>query len=347
MQNAFLKKHACTILIIGSSLCSLPNTSSATVADGVYAYEKGDYQQALMEWLPYAALGNSNALYNLGQLYRMGRGVEINYAKAKDYYLRAAEKGHIGAQRNLGTLYYFGRLGDADHAQALSWLTMAAISGDARSQLMVGTMYFNGEAGKKDNIRAYAWILLASQNRLTSAANTLKKLITVMTPEEIDQAKKLSVNLISPRMSPDDHGLMVGQQVRTKTAPSDVTAPNAKNIAPPTQQEPTLKETKVKGTEAAVQAATAADKYRVQIASFRTEEAADKAMRIIERKFAPLLKGKDGLNDKYGKIEFADLGEKGIYYRLQIMPFAQRRDAEGVCDHFKKKGQNCYVIKTP
>lgn len=324
------------MLIICSSLSSLPNTSYATVADGVYAYEKGDYQQALMEWLPYAALGNSNALYNLGQLYRMGRGVETNYAKAKDYYFRAAEKGHIGAQRNLGTLYYFGRLGDVDHAQAISWLTMAAKSGDARSQLMVGTMYFNGEAGKKDNIQAYAWILLASQNRLTSAANTLEKLTAVMTSEEIRQAGKLSLNLISPRMSPDDHGLMVHQQDSNKTSPSELSVPKAKKIA-----QPTLKETIVKRAEATVSTATAADKYRVQIASFRTEEAADKALRIIERKFSSIL------NDKYGKIEFADLGEKGIYYRLQIMPYDHRRDAAEVCDQFKEKGQNCYVIKIP
>ena len=84
-------------------------SAATAVVDGVRAYKNGDYQMAMEEWLPYAAMGDANALFNLGQMYRLGKGVPVDYEMAEYYYERAAEKGHTGAQGNLGTLYYFGK----------------------------------------------------------------------------------------------------------------------------------------------------------------------------------------------------------------------------------------------
>ena len=323
-----IKPHLLSIAIIGTGLLLVPQTTYATVADGVYAYEKGNYQQARAEWLPYAALGNPNALYNLGQLSRMGRGTKQDFLKAEAYYLRAAEKSHVAAQRNLGTLYYFGRINAVDHAKAFQWLIKAATSGDIKSQLMTGTMYFNGEATQKDNIRAYAWIFLSSQSGLTRAINALDKLTAVMTPEEILQAKKLAPTLISNQLSPDDVGLMVQQQESDNTASTDL-----KNIPP-------------KPPVSTVPAAAAApnglaDNYRVQIASFSTETTAQKALKILQDKFPKLWEGRQG------NIEYVDLGKKGVFYRLQLSPFNRKSDAQEYCRKLQENNQNCYVVKSP
>ena len=40
------------------------------------AVKKGDFDTALKEWLPLAEDGNPSAQYNIGQLYRIGRGVD-------------------------------------------------------------------------------------------------------------------------------------------------------------------------------------------------------------------------------------------------------------------------------
>ncbi len=321
MTMPSMKSHLLSIAIIGTGLLLVPQTTYATVADGVYAYEKGNYQQARAEWLPYAALGNPNALYNLGQLSRMGRGTEQDFIKAEEYYLRAAEKGHVGAQRNLGTLYYFGRINAVDHAKAFQWLIKAAANGDTKSQLMTGTMYFNGEATQKDNIRAYAWVFLSSQSGLTQAIDALDKLTAVMTPEETLRARNLAATLISRQLSPDDVGLMVQQQEADNPPSSTL------NNIPP-----------IAHTAAPI---GAADNYRVQIASFSTENAAQKALKIIQDKFPELLSGRQG------NTEYVDLGKKGVFYRLQLSPFQSKYDAQEYCQKLQENNQNCYVIKSP
>ena len=51
--------------------------------------------------------GNSHALYILGSWYEYGReGYAIDYQKASDYYLKAAQKGHARSQCHLGRFYY-------------------------------------------------------------------------------------------------------------------------------------------------------------------------------------------------------------------------------------------------
>ncbi|HEC01015.1 MAG TPA: hypothetical protein ENI91_04930 [Sphingomonadales bacterium] len=327
MTYPALKKSLWFMVILWSSLSLTSLPAKATVADGVYAYEKGDYQKARMEWLPYAALGNPNALYNLGQLSRMGRGVEKDYTKAREYYLRAAEKGHVGAQRNLGTLYYFGRLGEVDYAKAHKWLLKAAKNGDARSQLMTGTMYYNGEAVEKDPLKAYAWISLSAQSGLGNAKTSLDKLNGAMTPEDIEKAKKLIPAMISRQLSPDDVGLMVKQP--------DSTAPKMAEITPPPAPSKTA-ETPAPEQTAGI---TADDNYRIQLGSFRAEDLAQKTLDNLQEKFA------DIIGNHQGTIEFADLGEKGIYYRLQLSPFQDRASANALCAQLTQAGQGCYVLK--
>ncbi len=344
MRNPVKTSHLMSLFIICGCLSFSINSTYATVADGVHAYEKGNYQQAREAWLPYAALGNPNALYNLGQLSRMGRGVEKDYTKARDYYQRAAEQGHVGAQRNLGTLYYFGRIGEVDPAKALDWLTKAAINGDARSQLMVGTMYYNGIAGEKNNIQAYAWIMLASQNGLRSATNALEKLDNSFTIEQIKQAKELAPNMISRQLSPDDIGLMVHQQ--------DENTPDAPELNTPKPEETLPEETLPEKPEQVVQdtpktepdpltSESGLDNFRVQLGSFSSEEAAQKALKTLKNRLSYLT------DTTRGNIEFADLGAKGIFYRLQLSPFKTRTDAEDLCAQLKENGQSCYVVTSP
>jgi len=43
--------------------------------DGIAAYDRGEYAAALSLWLPLAEHGNVSAQYNLGMLYRDGKGV--------------------------------------------------------------------------------------------------------------------------------------------------------------------------------------------------------------------------------------------------------------------------------
>jgi len=345
MNENFINNRLLSLMVLCGGLFFLsPFCANATVADGVYAYERGNYEQARKEWLPYAALGNPNALYNLGQLYRMGRGVEVDFARAEEYYLRAAEKGHIGAQRNIGTLYYFGRLGETDHAKAYHWLSRAAVNGDARSQLMVGTMHYNGETVAKDNIEAYAWIFLAAESGLGNARSTLTKLDGVMTSDAIAKARERAPGLITRHLSPDDVGLMVNHQDSAEAVAPELNTPEvASAIAVDQSKQPVLTP-HTSPTESDEPAALPPgdDNFRVQLGSYRKESAAKSAFTMLKNRLPGVI------GAKQQKVEFADLGpDKGIFYRLQLGPFDSRAAAQAFCVRLKEYGQGCYVVKSP
>jgi len=75
--------------------------------------------------------------------------------------------------------------------------------------------------------------------------------------------------------------------------------------------------------------------YLVQIASLRSYEEAEAAWNKISAKHS-FLRG--SLYD----IKRADLGEKGIYYRLRVDGISSRDQAKVICDKLKSNGQACF-----
>ena len=68
-----------------------------------------DYARA-RDWYKKAAdLGDLAAMVDLGLLYENGQGVAPDYAAAGDWFQRAAQKGNTDAMTDLGALYAGGR----------------------------------------------------------------------------------------------------------------------------------------------------------------------------------------------------------------------------------------------
>lgn len=158
---------------------------------GVTAFERGDYKAAIRMWMPRAEAGDVDALFNLGQLYRMGRGVPPDPVMAEYFYGRAAAQGHVAAQGNLGTLYYFAFDDSTRIDDALVWWLRAARAGDARSQYMLGVLYYNGEHLARDPARAYAWIHRAAQSGLAEAVRAESNLIRALSVAELARGNDL------------------------------------------------------------------------------------------------------------------------------------------------------------
>ena len=81
-----------------------------------------------------AALGFPDALNNLGECYRFGRGTNKVPAKAVAVYRQAADLGHVLAQTNLAWCYAQGFGVEQDQKQADAWYAKAAKRGDEWSQ---------------------------------------------------------------------------------------------------------------------------------------------------------------------------------------------------------------------
>ena len=75
-----------------------------------------------------AEAGDANAQRELGVAYSNGVGVEQDYAKAAELFLKAAEQGHAVAQYDLASMYNMGFGVKKDFVTAYMWMTVAAMT---------------------------------------------------------------------------------------------------------------------------------------------------------------------------------------------------------------------------
>src|SRR5215210_6999141 len=130
-----------TSLVVGALVIAITAPAPAqSVRAGIEAWQKSDYATAVAIWRPLAEKGDADAAFNLGQAYRLGRGVPISLASAQSWFERAAGKGHVDAQTTLGLLLFQ----NGNRIAGLRWLKGASEKGDPRALLVYGTALFNG-----------------------------------------------------------------------------------------------------------------------------------------------------------------------------------------------------------
>ncbi len=83
---------------------------------------------------------------------------------------------------------------------------------------------------------------------------------------------------------------------------------------------------------------SASGAYLVQVAAFRSEEAAEDSWRKAVAAQPGLYRG----SAKH--IQKADLGAKGVFYRLRIGAFEERSEAAAFCEALKASGSPCIVV---
>jgi cell division septation protein DedD len=79
--------------------------------------------------------------------------------------------------------------------------------------------------------------------------------------------------------------------------------------------------------------------FKIQLSAVRTEAAAKTEWDKLKKSHASVL-GRLTLN-----VEKADLGQKGIYYRIQAGPFADRAAADAACQELTKQKAACLVVR--
>jgi TPR repeat protein len=180
-------------VLIGTAFAALlsAGAASADVKTGVDAWSRGDYALAVHEWQGPAAAGDADALFNLGQAYRLGRGVPQDAAKAEEFYARAAAKGHLGAADTYGLMLFQ----DGRREAALPYLKDAVRRGDPRAEYLLGIAHFNGDIVPKDWVRAYALVTLANEHNLPQAAAALAQMDKYIPIGQRQQAAGLAVQL--------------------------------------------------------------------------------------------------------------------------------------------------------
>jgi TPR repeat protein len=180
------------------ALAAVPAAAPATVRAGIQAWQQGDHATAVAIWRALADKGDNDAAFNLGQAYRLGKGVNADSGEAKKWFERAAKAGHLDAQVSLGLLLF----DTGDRATALTWLKRAADRGEPRALLVTGTALFNGDGMKRDPVLGYAYVSRAAAQGLAPAKATLAEMDNVMPLEERKKGVALAQSMVAAKPVP-------------------------------------------------------------------------------------------------------------------------------------------------
>ena len=159
---------------------------------GLEAYERGDYATALREFKALAEQGDASAQFNLGVMYKKGRGVTQDYAQAVKWYRLAAEQRDAVAQTILGFMYEKGQGVTQDYAQAVKWYRLAAEQGYAAAQNSLGLSYTTGKGVTRDYVQAHMWFNLATVQGHKNSAKGRDLVEKRMTTADISKAQRMA-----------------------------------------------------------------------------------------------------------------------------------------------------------
>ena len=121
--------------------------------------------------------------------------------------------------------------------------------------------------------------------------------------------------------------------------PAPVTSPPAAPAAPAVKPEAQTPAKQPVATPPKAAAVAAGGAYVLQIGAYRSQSDADGAWKSYQAKHAALLSG-------FGpNVQKADLGDKGVWYRLRVGSFADKDAATAMCDRLKAEGAACFPAK--
>jgi cell division septation protein DedD len=277
---------------------------------GLAAAKRGDNTEA-EKWSRKAAKGKADTLITLGLMRANGHGVPQDYQKGLAAYNRG------------------------DYATALrEWESLAA-KGKADAQITLGLMRANGHGVPQDYQKGLAaynrgdyatalreWKSLAAKGK----ANVQKKLSVIhgngkgLPPESAyEEVMKELSRIKAPPMTP---------KIKTKAEKTPIKVTNgSKNPNTPG------------AIIAALPPAPARANFRIQLGAIKSMAGAvDEAVRLTHAH-------KSILNGLKLVLVRADLGTRGVFYRLRVGPLNSRATANSLCRKLSARKQGCIVIK--
>jgi cell division septation protein DedD len=341
---------------VAAALWALP--AQATVKDGVDAWQAGNYTKAIAEWRQPAEQGDADAQFNLGQAYKLGRGVTPDSKIAQSWYLKAAQQGHEQAQANLGLIMFQS----GERQGAIPWIIKAAQSGEPRAQYVLGTAMFNGDLVARDWPRAYALMTRAAAAGLPQAATSLQQMDSYLSiadrqngaamASEMEKGGNFAVALApsmsstlpakSPAAKPAAAKVPTPKIAATKPAPiapaplqpsTPATPPASPPIkvaqAAPKPVAPATAPTAPKPPSP--QPALSSGVWKIQLGAYGSQAAAKKAWGDISKTDAV-----------HGRAP--DYIPVGALTRLRAGPFTGKVEANQTCQTLQKAGFNCFPV---
>ncbi len=311
----------------------------STVKDGVDAWSRGDYPSALKQWRPAAIAGDADAQFNMGQAYKLGRGVAADLKLAEDWYRKAALQGHVQAEDNYGLIMFQ----NGDRQRAMPTIQKSAERGEPRAQYVLGTALFNGDMVKKDWPRAYAMMTRASAAGIAAASASLAQMDNFIPLDQRQRglaiARVLEANAQRPVLASSLRATPAKTLARPAIRKIEIPAsaprldvePVPSNAPKPTMK-PALPKAVAAAKPVAAIASTPGGKWRVQLGAFGDPAKARALWTNLARRIGAL-----GSMQPY-------LVKAGAVTRLQAGPLGSQPAADKLCAHVRAAGNACLTV---
>ena len=313
-----LSRFSFLSVVAASVVLAAPALAAQTVRDGIAAWQRADYATAVAIWRPLAEKGDADAQFNLGQAYRLGRGVKVDLAQAQSWLERAARSGHLDAQTTLGLLLFDSGSRDV----AMGWLKKAAERGEPRAMLVYGTALFNGDGAPRDSLMAYAYVSRAAAQGLEPAKSTLEQMDQVIPLEIRRRAIEIALQKAAEKPAP---GAKPAKPAKVAARPA--TPPPPRPSSPP----PVNVAAKPAAPLPSAPAASATGSWRIQLGAFSQKSSAEALYRKLSGS-APVA----GHPAYYVAA--------GAVTRLQVGGFASKAAASAACSALSGRGQPCFAV---
>lgn len=241
---------------------------------------------------------------------------------AKDYDAGIAalqplvDAGDGYATWKLAALYLDGHGGSVE--EGISLLKKAAEAGEPDAQARLGVMYAKGQGIEQNDTEAYKWLSLAARGASPGISRTVAETNQTVVGQRLSASQRSEAKTQSDAAATE-------YQAAPAAAPTPTPAPA-----------PAPAETEVAAAPAAEPATDSG--IRLQLASVPNESDVDGEWKRLKKRIGAPLAGLDL------HVERADLGSKGIYYRLQAGPFADRSAATSACQDIKAAGGDCLIV---
>ena len=309
-------------------IASAAPLSAQSVRAGIEAWQRSDYSGAVAIWRPLADKGDADAQFNLGQAYRLGRGVPINLAAAKTWFERAANQGHVDAQTTLGLLLFQ----NGDQPEGLKWLKKAADKGEPRAMLVFGTALVNGDGVTQDPPLGYAYVSGAASRGLEPAKDTLDQLDKLLPAQDRKKGAELA-RQIARGAAPKAAKPAAAKPAQTASAkPPTPKSPSRAANAVPTAESHAKSVAAVaaapKSPPKAAAAAAPSGAWRIQLGAFSQKGLAEALYQKLAAK--PALAGRHAFYIPVGSVT-----------RLQVGPFESKAAAQAACSG---SGVPCFPV---
>ncbi len=243
-------------ICLSAALVLAVPASAQSVRSGIEAWQKGDHSAAVAAWTPLAARGDADAAFNLGQAYRLGKGVAIDLGRAYQYLEQAARSGHIDAAATLGILMFQ----NGNRTGAMRWIKLAANGGEPRSLLLYGVALYNGDGIAADPVTGYAFVSRAAAQGMASAKETLADMDAAMPRDQRAKGTAMALAMVKARQG---------------------SAPAAKSVTPQKAAPPLPVPTRV----ARPAPAAAPGDWRIQLGAFGQRSSAEALFAKLRGKF--------------------------------------------------------------